>query len=544
MVLLFSSQLDLTMEEIELKASFQEQLYKSYEINKRVLITQEENEKTIGDLIEANKTMKKTPHQYYLLKKYELLECGDVKKLIRCRLPGESPLYFVSIEETYDVIKRAHIATGHGGRDKMLKETNKKYANITVEALNIFKSSCEQCQKKRKRVTTKGVVVKPILTKDFRSRAQIDLIDMQSMSHNNYKWIMNYQDHLTKFVVLRTLTSKRASEVASELLDIFLMFGAPSVLQSDNGTEFTAQIINELKELWPELVIVHGKPRHPQSQGSIERSNCDVKDMLTAWLADNNSTDWTIGLKFVQFQKNSSHHSGIQRTPFAALLGSDAKVGLTTSSLPQEVLAKLQTEDDLLQVLAPETQPRTARDNSSEIPSGSSEQSETDNDDLASQQENIQVHRKRAAESQIKQAERMVKRSKIVLSTVKVGDNVTIPIPAVDRGRTDPRNLIGVVTDISDNEMYSIAVKAGQLNAKYSRNQFDVCATPLYSVSDMSCDNVISLRTAVQQESNCGGQGFTKCNCSGSKRCQINRCKAKLMCNSRCHSSLDCKNKN
>ena len=47
----------------------------------------------------------------------------------------------------------------------------------------------------------------------------------------------------------------------------------------------------------------------------------------------------------------------------------------------------------------------------------------------------------------------MVKRSKIVLSEVKVGDNVTIPIPSVDRGRTDPRNLIGIVTDISDNDM-------------------------------------------------------------------------------------------
>ena len=72
-----------------------------------------------------------------------------------------------------------------------------------------------------------------------------------------------------------------------------------------------------------------------------------------------------------------------------------------------------------------------------------------------------------------------MKRSKIVLSEVKVGDNVTIPIPSVDRGRTDPRNLIGIVTDISDNDMYTIAVKSGILNSNYSRNQFDVCATSI-----------------------------------------------------------------
>ena len=74
---------------------------------------------------------------------------------------------------------------------------------------------------------------------------------MQSMSQNSYKWIMVYQDHLTKFVILRALTSKRAAEIADQLLDIFLLFGAPSILQSDNGSELTAQVIKELKDIWP-----------------------------------------------------------------------------------------------------------------------------------------------------------------------------------------------------------------------------------------------------------------------------------------------------
>ena len=56
----------------------------------------------------------------------------------------------------------------------------------------------------------------------------------------------------------------------------------------------------------PDLVIVHGKPRYPQSQGSVERANCDIKDMLIAWMSDNDTRNWTVGLKFVQFQKNSS----------------------------------------------------------------------------------------------------------------------------------------------------------------------------------------------------------------------------------------------
>jgi hypothetical protein len=115
---------------------------------------------------------------------------------------------------------------------------------------------------------------------------------------------MVYHDHLTKFVVIRPLTSKRAAEVAYQLMDIFLLFGASHILQSDNGSEFTAQIISDLKEMWPELVIVHGKPRHPQSQCSVERANYDIKDMLVAWMSENDTADWTVGVKFVQFRKN------------------------------------------------------------------------------------------------------------------------------------------------------------------------------------------------------------------------------------------------
>ena len=114
-------------------------------------------------------------------------------------------LYNVTIEDTFDIIKRTHLSTGHGDRDRMIKELQKKYANITTKSIELFKSLCEECQKKRKRPITKGVVKRPIL-----SRGQVDLIDMQSIAHMNHKWIMVYQDHLTKFCVLRFLTSKRS----------------------------------------------------------------------------------------------------------------------------------------------------------------------------------------------------------------------------------------------------------------------------------------------------------------------------------------------
>jgi IS30 family transposase len=132
---------------------------------------------------------------------------------------------------------------------------------------------------------------------------------MQSQADHKFKFIMVYQDHLTKFVLLRALQSERAEEVAYQLTDIFLAFSAPCILHSDNDREFVNSVIVELT-LWPELKIVHGKPRHSQSQGSVERANKDIENMLASWMKDNHSTDWWNGLRCVQFMNNRTFHSG------------------------------------------------------------------------------------------------------------------------------------------------------------------------------------------------------------------------------------------
>lgn len=80
----------------------------------------------------------------------------------------------------------------------------------------------------------------------FNLSVQIDLTVMQSQSVHNYRFIMNYQDHLTKFVSLKPLNTKRAEEIAYNLIDIYTTFGAPAILHSDNGREFVDNIINEL----------------------------------------------------------------------------------------------------------------------------------------------------------------------------------------------------------------------------------------------------------------------------------------------------------
>jgi hypothetical protein len=95
---------------------------------------------------------------------------------------------------------------------------------------------------------------------------------------------------------------------------------------------------------------VHGKPRHSQSQGSVERCNQDVRDILTAWLADNKTTKWSDGLKYVQVKKNRSFHRGINRSPYEAMFGCPQRIGLADSDVPTDLLETVTSEEDLIEL--------------------------------------------------------------------------------------------------------------------------------------------------------------------------------------------------
>lgn len=197
---------------------------------------------------------------------------------------GKTIIYYAHLEETFQIIHECHLPIGHDGRIRMMKELKSNYKNVTAELVTIYLNLCESCQKKNS-LPKKKLIVKPILGKELNSRCQTDLIDMLSHAHGDFKFIMVYQDHLMKFIQLRPLKSKRAEDVAYHLIDIFRIFGAPSILQSGNGREFSNKVV-EVCVMWPELKIVHGKPQHSQSQESIEGTNQDIEKMLyTLYLA-------------------------------------------------------------------------------------------------------------------------------------------------------------------------------------------------------------------------------------------------------------------
>jgi len=284
----------------------------------------------------------------YQLKTYFILTIAGVSRIIKKKNKSEMrPKTYVFFEELYDILCKEHIAIGHGKRDRLYQQCKLWHENVTYEAVTSFISCCIECVKRIPHSTISNMVIKPVRSSNALSRTQIDLIDIQTFPDGDFKWIMTVQDHFTKFVNLRALKQKRAVEVATALYDIFLTFGAPCILQSDNGKEFRASVVENLRTFWPELTIVHGRPRHPESQGSVERANGEVKRLLSIWIRTTGRKDWATGIKVVQFQYNRAYNKNLESSPFKVLFGIDPPVGLQSTIIPNSKYPELYTETDL-----------------------------------------------------------------------------------------------------------------------------------------------------------------------------------------------------
>lgn len=137
-----------------------------------------------------------------------------------------------------------------------------------------------------------------------------------------FKYICHIRDHFTRFSWAKALTSKRAVEVAAYLFDLFHFIGSsPTILQSDNGKEFCASVIKELMEMWPSVKIINGRPRHPQSQGLVERANGLLQQKLGKWKESTGRNDWSYGLRFVIMAMNNSWCRSHKKTPYELVYG-------------------------------------------------------------------------------------------------------------------------------------------------------------------------------------------------------------------------------
>ncbi len=244
----------------------------------------------------------------------------------------------VLCEDEKDVIELEAIKfhkTNHFGVNRFEALCKEHFFKIPRDIIRKVVSECNTCmqgQPLKVKETQKHITASRPM-----ERLMIDLIDIKiyKSSNSGYAWILTIIDVYSKFGWAFPLKAKSGMDVSSTLSSLFFMLGPPQIFQSDNGEEFINKEMDALiKEF--DISFLHSRPRHPQTQGQVERFNQTLTRSLQKFIYEESEGHiegdkvWTKYLSRVVYMYNLAKHSATRKTPFKLFLqipGCNTKLG-------------------------------------------------------------------------------------------------------------------------------------------------------------------------------------------------------------------------
>ena len=149
-------------------------------------------------------------------------------------------------------------------------------------------------------------------------RVHIDIMSVGE-AKDGAKHVLLLIDALSKYPIGYPLKTKEAGEVASKLWKTICVFGTPSILHSDNGSEFVNEVMTSMCQ-------IHGIQRkfitayRPQANGQVERLGRTVANVLRKCCGEEEEY-WPEWLDFVLLAIRTTAHSATGLTPFEVMFG-------------------------------------------------------------------------------------------------------------------------------------------------------------------------------------------------------------------------------
>lgn len=255
--------------------------------------------------------------------------------------------------DIHDIIVSRHVESGHAGALATYKRISEEWHGIPKVMVEAFLTHCQECILKHAAHAAQRTAVTAIRVREYRERAHLDLVSMERLPggvDKDYRYILHYVDGFTRFSILRALRRKSAEEVTAAVLEIFLTFGSPRLLHTDNGKEFLNEWLYALAARFS-VRMVKGKPYKPNVNGRVEKANRTMKDKIKVWVAARMSVaelDWVPALIEFQYQLNTQYRRCIKSTPYKLVFN---QAHLQTAPADEDLMQTDEVEDALSQQL-------------------------------------------------------------------------------------------------------------------------------------------------------------------------------------------------
>ena len=179
--------------------------------------------------------------------------------------------------------------------------------------------TCEQCQKtSSKNVKKAPLLPLPIMDEPFK-RIAMDIVGPLPRSSTGKRFILVICDYATRYPEAIALRNIDANTVAEGLLQFFARVGVPEEILTDQGTNFTSQLLAEVYRFL-HIRPIKTTPYHPQTDGLVERFNRTLKSMLKK-AASKDGKDWDRILPYLLFAYREVPQASTGFSPFELLYG-------------------------------------------------------------------------------------------------------------------------------------------------------------------------------------------------------------------------------
>ena len=220
------------------------------------------------------------------------------------------------------VLQLAHAIplAGHMGRKKTAQRILRRFywPNVFKDAAE-FCETCQQCQKTAPgKKTIAPLVPLPIIEEPFQ-RIAMDLVGPLPRSRSGNKYILVICDYATRYPEAIPLRSIDAEHIAEELIKVFSRVGVPKEILTDQGSNFTSQLLAEVYRLL-HIQPIKTSPYHPQTDGLVERFNQTLKAMLRKTVLDEGK-DWDKWVPYLLFAYREVPQSSTGFSPFELVYG-------------------------------------------------------------------------------------------------------------------------------------------------------------------------------------------------------------------------------
>ena len=162
----------------------------------------------------------------------------------------------------------------------------------------------------------------PVVSEPFKKVA-IDIVGPLPKSTKGNRFILTLVDYATRYSDAVAIRNIDTETIAEELVNIFSRVGLPDEILTDQGSNFTSQLMKDVCECLS-IRKLRTTPYHPMCNGLVERFNGVLKTMLKKYVSKQPNI-WDKYLPYLLFAYREVPQASTGFSPFELLYGRKVK---------------------------------------------------------------------------------------------------------------------------------------------------------------------------------------------------------------------------